>query len=360
MSKQILLAAGGTGGHMFPAQALAEILKENGWDIALMTDGRGLKHAGKIPADVRVEVEAASISPKHPVRAISGAWKLLRGVKKARKFCKDWHPDVIVGFGGYPSFPALSSAKSLGVPYILHEQNTVLGRVNKIFAKDANWVVSGFDHVTNLPKGANWKALGNPLRKQIVDVSQRAYIPPHGQINLLIVGGSLGAKILSETMPAALELLPQDMRAKLNVVQQTRSESLDYATDIYRAAGIRAHCAPFFEDIATHLANAHYIVARAGASSVSEVMAMGLPALFIPLAIAMDDHQSENAKPLKNLGAADILPESEFTPQAVKTILMERLNDSNWLEQAATKAKSAAKPDAAAALADLVLETAKR
>ena len=345
---------------MFPAQALAEYLKNDGWDIALMTDARGLKHAGNIPADPMIEVQAASITPRHPVRAIGGMWKLMQGVKTAKAFIKDWKPDVVAGFGGYPAFPALKAAQSLGVPTVLHEQNAVLGRVNRVFAAKANLVVSGFEVLEKLPKKANWQVLGNPLRAHIIDASQRVYQLPTGKINLLIVGGSLGARLLSETVPQAVALLPEDMRSRLSVIQQTRAESLDFARDIYAQAGVQAICEPFFTDIETHLANAHYIIARAGASSVSEIMAMGLPSLLVPLKIAMDDHQSVNAMPLKDLGAADILPEFEFTPDIVKSILLERLNDSFWLETASRATRNAAKPGATTDLAKCVTNIAIR
>ena len=358
MTKRILLAAGGTGGHMFPAQALAENLKERGWDIALMTDARGHKHAGNIPAGQIIEVAAASISPRRPIRAISGALKLMRGVKTAKAFIKDWQPNIVVGFGGYPAFPALRAAQVLGVPTILHEQNAVLGRVNRVFAAKADMVVSGFEVLEKLPASANWQALGNPLRAAIVKASKRTYQAPADTINLLIVGGSLGARLLSETVPQAVAHLPKDLRARLSIVQQTRKESLDFARDIYKGAGVKAVCEPFFSDIETHLANAHFVVARAGASSVSEIAAMGLPSLLVPLKIAMDDHQSINALSLKKCSAAHILPESEFTPQIVKSILAETLNDSSWLKTASKAAFSAAKPEATANLAECVITIA--
>ncbi|HFB54974.1 MAG TPA: undecaprenyldiphospho-muramoylpentapeptide beta-N-acetylglucosaminyltransferase [Hellea balneolensis] len=360
MSRRILLAAGGTGGHMFPAQALAEILQKQGWEIALMTDGRGVKHAGQIPTKHVVEVQAATISPKHPIRAISGIWKLKNGVITAQKFIKKWRPDIVVGFGGYPAYPALSAAQKLGTPMVLHEQNAVLGRVNRLFAARAEAVVSGFDMLEKLPANTQWRTLGNPLRAGILKASARAYKPPTQKINVLIIGGSLGARLLSETVPQAVALLPDDLCTRLNIVQQTRQESLHLANTVYEQAGVKALCSPFFSDIEAHLAAAHYVIARAGASSVSEIAVMGLPALFVPLAIAMDDHQSLNALPLKNLNAADILPESEFTPDKLKSILMERLNDSSWLETASHKARTAAKPEAAIDLAELVSTIATR
>ncbi|PHS40207.1 MAG: undecaprenyldiphospho-muramoylpentapeptide beta-N-acetylglucosaminyltransferase [Robiginitomaculum sp.] len=362
MSKRILLAAGGTGGHMFPAQALAECLKNDGWQIAMMTDARGRKHVGNIPADPVIEVQAATISPRRPVRAIGGMWKLMQGVGTAKAFIKDWQPDVVVGFGGYPAFPALKAAQAMKIPTILHDQNAVLGRVNRVFARKANMVISGFDILEKLPAGikknVHWQVLGNPLRANILAASQRVYQPPGDQINLLIVGGSLGARLLCETVPKAVALLSDEMRKRLSIVQQTRPESLDLAREIYAKAGVRAICEPFFSDIETHLAKAHYIIARAGASSVSEIMAMGLPSLLVPLKIAMDDHQTVNALPLKNLGAADILPEFEFTPDRVKSILTERLNDSSWLETASGAARSAAKLGATTDLAKCVTRIA--
>lgn len=359
MANKLLLAAGGTGGHMFPAQALAETLKAQGWDIAMMTDARGKKHAGRIPADPLIEVKAASITPRKPLAAMIGTFKLAKGVIQARAFIKAWKPDVVVGFGGYPAFPAMRAAQAMSVPTIIHEQNAVLGRVNRVFAAKALHVASGFEDLQKLPAGANHICTGNPLREQIIKAVPETYNAPKAVINLLIVGGSLGAKIISETMPAAIALLPEELRKRLKVVQQTRPEYQDGARTIYKEASVDAICETFFSDIETHLAKAHYIVGRAGASSVSEIAVMGLPALLVPLKIAMDDHQTVNAMALSRLEAADILPESEFTPETVKTILETRLNDSNWLKRASKQAKLAGRPDAAAKLAELVISAVK-
>ena len=356
-SKKLLLAAGGTGGHMFPAQALAETLKSQGWDIAMMTDARGKKHAGRIPADPIIEVQAASISIRNPIAAIKGALKLIKGTRQAKRFIKDWQPDIVVGFGGYPAFPAMSAAQGLRIPTIIHEQNAVLGRVNRVFAKKANHVVSGFEQLGRLPVGANHSCLGNPMRAQIIGAVPKSYKAPTDKINILIVGGSLGAKIISETMPAAIASLPEALRAKIHVVQQTRPEYHEAARQTYKDAGVSAICETFFADIETHLAAAHYVIGRAGAGSVCEIAVMGKPSLLVPLAIAMDDHQTANAKSLERLNAADILTESEFTSGAVKTILEARLNDSHWLKTAAAAARSEGRPNAAQDLAALVINT---
>ena len=357
MAGRLLLAAGGTGGHMFPAQALAEILKTEGWDIAMMTDARGQKHCGRIPADPVVEVQAASISPRKPIQAIKGILKLMRGVRQAKAFIREWRPDIVVGFGGYPAFPAMRAAQSAGLPTILHEQNAVLGRVNRVFAAKATHVVSGFEMLEKVSPKANVTCLGNPMRAQIAEAVPATYERPADEMNLLIVGGSLGARILSQRLPKAIAGLPEDLRKRLSVVQQTTEGELTTAREAYASAGVTALCETFFSDIETHLAKAHYVIARAGASSVSEIALMGKPSLLIPLAIAMDDHQTANAKSLQSHMAADILPESEFTPESVAHILQDRLNDSNWLSSAAAAARTLGRPGAARDLAQLVITT---
>ena len=359
MTHKILLAAGGTGGHMFPAQSLAENLKAKGWDVALMTDARGQKHSGRIPADKIIEVQAASISPRKPIEAIKGIIKLAKGVAQAKAFIRHWKPDVVVGFGGYPAFPAMRAAQSMNLPTILHEQNAVLGRVNRVFAAKANHVVSGFDVLEKVSPKAKVQSLGNPMRVQIMDAVPTSYEPPTGVINLLCVGGSLGARILSQTIPKAIALLPSELRGRIKVVQQTTESEVKTARTLYAEMGVEAICETFFSDIETHLAKAHYIIARAGASSVAEIALMGKPSLLIPLAIAMDDHQTINARSLEGHGAADILPESEFTPESVANILQDRLNDSNWLSSAAASARTLGRPNAAHDLAQLVIATLK-
>ncbi len=352
---KLLLAAGGTGGHMFPAQALAEILTARGWEVAMMTDIRGRKHSNHIPANPILEVKAATLSPRRPVHAAIGAVQLARGVRQAKRFIKDWKPDVVAGFGGYPAFPAMRAAQALRIPTIIHEQNAVLGRVNRVFATKARFVASGFEALEKCPKRANHIVTGNPLRKQIIEAMPKAYTVPKDQLNLLIIGGSLGARIISETVPQAIALLPSPLKERLNVVQQTRKENLTTAKAVYEKAGVRAVCETFFGNIETHLAKAHFIIGRAGASSVSEIAVMGKPSLLVPLKIAMDDHQTANAASLQRLNAADIVPESEFNPQHVAKMLKERLTDEHWLKTAAATARGQGRPDAANLLAERVI-----
>jgi len=340
---------------MFPAQALGETLIDQGWQVIMMTDARGRPRVKWLPDDQIFTVEATSISPRKPIAALRGAAKLARGTRTAKRIIRTFQPSVAAGFGGYPAFPAMRAAQSLNIPTILHEQNTVLGRVNRVFARKATTVASGFETLHRLPSGATHVTTGNPLRQQILDAIPQGYTAPTGDIHLLIVGGSLGARIIAQTVPKAVAALSEDLRKRLIITQQTTEGELENAKAAYTDAGVRAELATFFGDIEHHLARAHCIIGRAGASSVSEFAAMGKPSLLIPLAIAMDDHQTVNAQSLSDLGAAVLLPESAFTPQSLTQVLEDKLNDTDWLESAARAARTTGKPDATDALARLVI-----
>ncbi len=356
-----LLAAGGTGGHMFPAQALSEELARMGWSCAMITDARGMKLAGNIKAEPIIEVKAASISPRKPVQALRGAAQLAAGVRQAKAFMREWKPDVVVGFGGYPSFPALRAAEGLNIPRVIHEQNTVLGRANRVFARKATVVASGFEDLAKLPVGANHVVVGNPVRDAVTQASKRpdGRDDPTNVANVLIVGGSLGANILSDIIPQAIASLPEAMRQSLRITQQVTTKHQTSAADRYDAASVLAHLETFFPNIEDHLARADLVIARAGASSVAEIALMGKPAIFIPLAIAMDDHQTANARALERRGAAKIVPESKFTVDAFARLLEDTINDTDWLDQAGRIAQSLARPDAARDLAALVVQAAQ-
>lgn len=360
-AKRLLIAAGGTGGHMFPARAAADALIEQGWQVALITDARGAKHAHDFPGEGVTQIEAASPFAKNPLTMISAWIKLAKGVGQARKMIAQFKPDVVAGFGGYPAFPVLAASRFEGVPRLLHEQNAVLGRVNRFFAGDVAAVASGFDRLDKAPDKAHHIVTGNPVRAQVLKAGEAAYVPPtpEGQITLLVLGGSLGARILSETVPRAIADLPEDLRLRVRVIQQTRSESLDAAREIYAKAGVKAELSPFFRDMGALYAQAHLVISRAGASSVSEIAATGRPALFVPLAIAMDDHQTANAQGLVEAGAAEMMSEAQFTVPDLRDRLETLLTDREALSARAEKARQAGRPGAHARLADLIVQTAE-
>jgi len=360
MSRRAVIAAGGTGGHIFPAQALAEALRAEGWAISLLTDARGMRHAGEIPADERAIVSAASPRLSKPWTLPMAALKIMRGVAQAKRLIRAGGAGLVIGFGGYPAFPAMRAARALGVPILIHEQNAVLGRVNRVMAPHASAIASGFDRLSRLPESARarWSVTGNPLRTPIVEASRTAYAPPEDTVRLLVLGGSLGARILSETVPAAVSALPETLRARLEVYQQTTEDRLESARETYRQAGVAAVCEPFFRDVASLLGKAHLVIARAGASTVSEIAVMGRPSILIPLKIAMEDHQTENAKALAERGAADVIAEDDFAPAPLSALLSDRLGDAADLASRAEAARSAGRPDATADLLRLALALA--
>lgn len=356
-ARRIVLAAGGTGGHMFPAQALAEELDRRDWKTALITDDRGLKLAGAFPAEPIELVNAASVSPRNPFKAIVGGLRIASGVAKARRILAELKPDAVIGFGGYPAFPALAAASGR-TPMILHEQNAVLGRVNRVFATRATAIASGFKRLERMPVRCThrWRITGNPVRGPILAARDTPFIPPteDDELRILVLGGSLGARILSEITPRAIARLPESLRARIHVSQQTREDHVDKAASIYREAGVKAECRPFFSDVAERLAACHMMIGRAGASTVSELAVVGRPGVLVPLAIAMDDHQTLNARALSEGGAADLIPESEFDGQKLAGILEQRLTNPQDLARRAAAAKAAGRADATSALADLV------
>ncbi len=355
-NRRIILAAGGTGGHMFPAQALAVEMRRRDWETALVTDARGLALAKDFPADPIETVNAATISPRNPFKSAIGAVRIAQGVARARKIARQLDPAAVVGFGGYPAFPALAAAGS--APIIIHEQNAVLGRVNRVFANRAAAVASGFKRLERIGKKAapNWTITGNPVRKPILEARATPYAAPeeNGRIHLLILGGSLGARILSEITPRAIARLPEALRARLSVVQQTREDALEAALRVYAEAGVEADCRPFFDDVGARLAAAHLVIGRAGASTVTELAVVGRPSILIPLGIATDDHQTLNAAALADAGAADVISEQAFDSQRLASLLAERLSQPVDLARRAAAAKTAGRPDATEALADLV------
>ena len=353
----VVIAAGGTGGHMFPAQAFADEMHARGWTVALVTDERGKKYATGFPADWRLEVEAATFGSKLPHKLLASALKLRKGTAEARRNFEKTRPKLVAGFGGYPSYPSLSAARAMAVPIIIHEQNSVLGRVNRLFAKSATFVACGFDRLDRLPDSASGKkrVVGNPVRNPIKAVRERPYpeLDDTGPLTLLITGGSQGARLFGEIIPQAVIALPAQQRSRLRVVQQAREEQLDAVRAAYRDAGVDATVEAFFSDMQDRLAAAHLVIARAGASTVTELTVAGRPSILIPLGIAMDDHQTANAEGMVMGAAADVVPEPKFNVETFAPLLLERLSNAGVLKARARAAWQLGKPNAAKDLADL-------
>jgi UDP-N-acetylglucosamine--N-acetylmuramyl-(pentapeptide) pyrophosphoryl-undecaprenol N-acetylglucosamine transferase len=357
-----VIAAGGTGGHLFPAEALARALTARGWRIVLATDARTESLTSSFPAERRIAVPSATLSGGLTARAGQVA-AIVRGVLQARRVLKDLKPDVVVGFGGYPSIPTLAAARSLGLRTAIHEQNAVMGRANRLLAPHVTAVACAFPTLLKANAGVRARAevVGNPVRPAIRALSSLTYDPPadDGPLRLFVTGGSQGARVLSQTVPDAVAALPPALRARLAVVQQTRPEILDAAAATYREAGVAAELAPFFSDMAERWAWAHLIISRAGASTVGEIAVAGRPAILVPLGIALDDDQGQNARLLSEAGAAVVVRESELTAQSLAAILTGLLGDPARLGRMAAAARAAATPDAAERLADLVERTAR-
>ncbi len=361
MSKVCVVAAGGTGGHMFPAEALSRELAARGWRIVLATDRRGEQYAHNFPAEERLALDTAT--GRGPIGLAKAAIAILKGVFQARSALKRLDAAVVVGFGGYPSAPALLAALSQGRPTLLHEQNAVLGRTNRRLAPYVGAVASSFPNLQKVPHGMGTRVtlVGNPVRPDIRALLDRTFQAPAegGPIHVLVTGGSQGARILSESVPRALAALPEGLRARLKVQQQSRPETLETARQVYLEAGIEAEVAPFFRDMARRLSEAHLVVGRAGASTCSELAVAGTPSLLIPLKIAMDDHQTFNAAGLAAAGGAEVMAEDAVTVPALTEALQAILSDPARLTAMSAGARSAALPDATAELADMVEAVAR-
>lgn len=355
-SKVCVVAAGGTGGHMFPAEALAREMAGRGWRVVLATDHRGERYAQDFPAEERLALDAATGSG--PVGLLKAALAIGKGVAQARRALRRLDAAVVVGFGGYPSAPALIAALIDGRPTVIHEQNAVLGRTNRMLAPRVKAIASSFPTLGRASPAvaARAQVVGSPVRAEIAALMDRAYLPPApgGPIEVLVTGGSQGARLLSEGVPAALVRLPADLRKRLKVRQQTRPDVLEAARQTYLEAGIEAEIAPFFRDMAGLLSSAHLVIGRAGASTCSELAVAGVPSVLVPLKIATDDHQRLNAKSLADAGAAMVILEDDLTVDRLAEAVQAMLDDANALERRAAAARAVGIPDAAERLADLV------
>ena len=354
----VLLAAGGTGGHLFPAQALAEELQRRAIIVDLVTDMRGDRYGTGFPARQVYRVPAATLAGRSPMAMARTAGLLARGLAVAYRLLGKVRPQAVIGFGGYPTFPPLKAASLRGIPTAVHEQNAVLGRANRMLAKSVSRIATSFETTRFLGPELQAKAVltGNPVRAAVIEAAQRTYAKPDpaGQIELLVFGGSQGARFFSEVVPPALALLPADLHGRLNVVQQARAEDLDRVVAAYRDSGSRAEVAAFFRDLPQRMAAAHLVVGRSGASTVAELTVIGRPSILVPLPHALDNDQLQNAARLAESGAAWCIEQKDLSPERLAGDIGALLGDPDRLEAASAAAKRLGRPDAVGRLADLV------
>ncbi|WP_298678165.1 undecaprenyldiphospho-muramoylpentapeptide beta-N-acetylglucosaminyltransferase [uncultured Lentibacter sp.] len=357
----LIIAAGGTGGHMFPAQALAERMLRAGWRVKLSTDARGARYTGGFAHSVEItQVASATFARGGLLGRIAAPFRILAGVVSATFGMWRDRPTVVVGFGGYPSIPALSAAWLLRLPRMIHEQNGVLGRVNRLFAKRVDLVACG-TWPTALPEGVEAVHVGNPVRGAVLERAGAGYIAPGPYpMSLLVIGGSQGARILSQVVPEAIARLPESLLAHVRVVHQARAEDAAAVAQFYADRGIPAEVEPFFHDVPTRMSEAQLVISRAGASSLADLSVIGRPAILIPFAAAAGDHQSANARGLAQAGGAIVIPESKLTAEVLSEQILSVMDTQEGAQMMARAALSVAKPEAAEELEQLVSALAQK
>ena len=358
-----VLAAGGTGGHMIPAHALAAELRSRGHGVLLITDERGARIPGLFE-NVPVHVLPAGRLGGGPLGWLRAGRSVLAGRREAKNLYRQHQPDAVVGFGGYPAFPSLIAASSLRIPTVLHEQNAVLGRVNRLVAREAHAIATAYERVERLkPAFADKTVLvGNPVRAPVVRLGEMPFpaFDETAPLKILVTGGSQGASVLGQVVPAGLGELKPSLRHRLQVVQQCRADDIEQVRDAYRLLEIPAELSTYIENMPAKLAEAHLVIARAGASTIAELTAAGRPAILIPLPSATDDHQTVNAREMARAGGARMIPQGQFTPETLARQIEALAVDSDALATAANRALSVGRPHAARDLADLVERVANK
>lgn len=360
----IVLAAGGTAGHVFPAEALGRELLGRGCRVALITDQRGSARGEFLAGADTYRIQAGGLAGKGIAARLHGGLELALGTWQARRLLARLKPAAAIGFGGYASVPTMVAASLGGLRTALHEQNAVLGRANRLLAGRVSRIATSFADCQAIPERSAGHVVhtGMPVRAAVLAMRERPYVPPieDGTIHLMVVGGSQGARVFSDVVPAAIGLLPETLRRRLAIVQQCRPEDLEAATAAYRSGGIAAELKSFFDDIPERLAAAHLLIARSGASTVAETLAVGRPAILVPYPHAIDDHQSFNAHAIAEAGGGWLMPQDGFTAPALAARLESLLAVPATLERAAAAARAVGRPDAAVRLADMVMELMNR
>ena len=360
----ITLVAGGTGGHMMPAEAVSRELTKLGHVVSLITDRRGDSFKNIMPTLPRTVLKTGHMSSVGFIGKMQLAVNLFRSFLHCRAMMKNHRPDVVVGFGGYPSLPAVRAASSLGIATALHEQNAVLGRSNRVLAKKCDAIALSFHHTARMSEKEKAIAqyVGNPIRDEISLVGTQPYsLPFKGEpFSVLVIGGSQGARILSQVVPAAIAALSSETRRTIKVHHQARQEDLPSVKNLYEQAGVSADVLPYFADMARQLKMAHLVISRAGASSVTEIAAAARPAIFIPLPSATDDHQTANAKSITVSGGGWLMPEHDFSAEALTKKLEELIADPSVLSAVSQNARQQANTVAAARFAELIIDVATK
>lgn len=358
VSRHYVLAAGGTGGHLIPAFALAVELHQRGHHVALITDERGAAIPGKPDYLTSHVLPAGRIAGKNPLGWLKGAKGVIEGRRMASRLFESFRPSAVVGFGGYPALPSLLAATAARIPTVLHEQNAVLGRVNRYFAGKVDAIATAFEQVDRLDRKHQAKVtlVGNPVRAEVLTLRDEPF-PDFGEdslLRILVTGGSQGARVLSEIVPDGLAMLPPALRSRLQVIQQCRPEDIEAVRARYSGHGIPAELATYFENMAERLAGAHLFIGRAGASTIAELTAVGRPAILIPLPIATDDHQAANTREIVAAGGARAIRQESFTASGLAKQIQAMAQHPETLANAAHAAWNCGYPNAASDLADLV------
>ncbi|HRK17863.1 MAG TPA: undecaprenyldiphospho-muramoylpentapeptide beta-N-acetylglucosaminyltransferase [Hyphomicrobiaceae bacterium] len=362
-NRNVMLSAGGTGGHLFPAMSLAQELARRSITVDLITDMRGDRYGADFPARKVYQVPSATIKSRNPFSLAQTAFKLARGVGAARSILRSVRPQAIVGFGGYPTIPPMTAATLMGIPSAIHEQNAVLGRANKMLANRVDMIATSFEDVLGLERLASkTRFTGNPVRDNVITASHEPYVAPEpgGPYKILIFGGSQGARFFADAVPAALASFGRDVAANIHVVQQARDEDLARVSAAYFTAGISADVAPFFTDLPARIASAHLVIGRAGASTTAELTVIGRPSILVPLPHALDNDQLNNARRLQAAGAALLCEQATLTTEKLATEISRLLEQPGRLASMALSAKRIGRPDAVSRLADLVEELVSR
>ncbi len=357
----VLIAAGGTGGHLFPAEALATVLSARGIAVDLATDKRAAPFAGKFPARQMHVLPADTVRGRDPISLARTIGRLLFGTIQGMRLLLAERPAAVVGFGGYPTVPPILAAWLVRVPRIVHEQNAVMGRANRMLAGRATVIATGYPEIFSEAPHLAVKAVhtGNPVRAAVREAAAVPYATPaSGPIRLVVFGGSQGARVMSEIVPAAIERLSSTLRGRIEVVQQSRTEDLDEARGAYSRLGVKAECAAFFTDLPRRIAQSHLVIARSGASTVAELAAIGRPAILVPLPHALDQDQLANTSALAAVGGAILIRQSDLTAERLAEELKRLFGESSRLLAMAAAAKSAGRVDAAERLADEVMRVA--